>query len=193
MNKKICLNQITLAVLTSLLTYPALAEDKSKGDFFDTEAKSLVIELKRSLLQNLSREISKNGTESAIPFCHTNVKSIAKDAAKEKIKKYEFGRTSHKIRNEKNSPEAWLLPYLEKFQGSFFDQTKVNEYPIIGQLPNGKRFYAEPLFVNAQCLQCHGENLAKNVQEKIQVFYPKDKAIGFKLNEFRGLIWVKEK
>lgn len=193
MNKIYILNLIILGTLISLPTHPVFAEDKSKGDFFDVEAKSLVMELKSSLLQNLSSEISKNGTESAIPFCHTNIKSIAKDAAKDHIKKYDFGRTSHKIRNQKNQPEAWILPYLEKFQGSFFDQSKVSEYSITGQLPNGKRFYAEPLFVNAQCLQCHGENLSKNVQEKIQVFYPQDKATGFKLNEFRGLIWVKEK
>lgn len=188
MNKTLKYFGFAIGILSFM---PVLANETNS--LFDTEAKALVMDLKSNLLKNLTTEISKNGVESAIPFCHTNVKAIAKDAAKDNIHKYEFGRTSHKIRNEKNTAEAWLVPYLEKFKGSFFDQNKVKTYQVSGSLPSGKKFYLEPLFVNAQCLQCHGENVAKNVQEKIQVFYPNDKATGFKLNEFRGLIWVKEK
>lgn len=29
--------------------------------------------------------------------------------------------------------------------------------------------------------------------DKIQKLYPQDKATGFKLNDFRGFVWVKEK
>lgn len=185
---------VKFLVFFQFIAIPIMAESMSNNsDLFQTEAKTLVMDLKSNLLKNLTSEISKNGTEAAIPFCHINVKTIAKDAAKDQMKKYDFGRTSHKIRNEKNKADAWMLPYLEKFQGTYFDQNKTAEYQISGTQKDGKKFYLEPLFVNTQCLQCHGENLAKNVQEKIQIFYPKDQATGFKLNEFRGLIWVKEK
>ncbi|NOT80375.1 MAG: DUF3365 domain-containing protein [Bacteriovoracaceae bacterium] len=60
-------------------------------------------------------------------------------------------------------------------------------------LENGKKTYIEPLFVQAQCLTCHGEGIAPNVAQKIKELYPNDQATGFKLNEFRGLVWIKEK
>lgn len=160
---------------------------------FEKEAADLVMDLKTNLLINLKGEMTKSGTVSAIPFCHVSVGSIAKEAAKERSSKYEFGRTSHKIRNEKNAPAKWIEADLKKFEGTFFQKEKEKSYPITGTLPNGKKYYAEPLFVNTQCLACHGEKLATDVAEKIAVFYPNDKATGFKLNEFRGLIWVKEK
>ena len=92
---------MTILMLSSL---PIMADVTNKNEnIFQKDASALVMDLKSNLLKNLTTEISKNGTEAAIPFCHINVKSIAKDAAKDQIKKYDIGRTSHKIRNENNN------------------------------------------------------------------------------------------
>ncbi len=173
-----------IALLGSTVCYSAT---------FEKEAADLVKDLKLNLLVNLKDEMTKNGPISAIPFCHVSVSSIAKDAAKERVSKYEFGRTSHKLRNEKNAPADWIKADLKKFEGTFYDKEKEASYPVVGKLPNGKKYYAEPLFVNAQCMTCHGEKLNTDLKDKISIFYPNDKATGFKLNEFRGLIWVKER
>jgi hypothetical protein len=160
-------------------------------DTFEIEAKALASDLKMSLMKNLSEKIAKDGPVEAVPFCHANVKSIAKGAAKDRIAKYEFGRTSHRIRNIENAPKTWAEKYLKEFEGK--KKGEVSKTFIIHQLDNSKRVYIEPLYVEAKCLLCHGENVAKNINDKIQELYPKDKAIGFKLGEFRGFIWVKEK
>lgn len=179
-----------LATIFVLLSYYSQAENNSK---FKNEAVSLVNDLKSSLQKELSHQIKNNGIVSAIPFCHTNVKSIAKDSANERFDKYLFGRTSHKIRNDQNAPKDWMLPIIESFKNTTFNNEKTKDYQVLGKLENGKQYYAEPLFVQAQCLSCHGENLNKEVADKINLFYPKDKAIGFKQGEFRGIIWVLEK
>ena len=163
------------------------------ADEFETESKQLATDLKQSLMKNLMGHISSSGVESAIGFCQINVKPIAKEAAKDRINKYEFGRTSHKIRNSANTPKDWMLPLLEQFKTIKFDVTKVSTYSQTGKLPDGKRYYAEPLFVQAQCLACHGENVNASLNKKITALYPEDKATGFKLSEFRGMIWIKEK
>lgn len=155
------------------------------------EAKSLASDLRMSLMQNLSEKISKEGVEQAVPFCHANVKAIAKGAAKDRIEKFEFGRTSHKVRNAANNPQPWADNYLKEFAGSKKGEIK-KDY-ILHKLENGKRVYLEPLYVEAKCLLCHGENVASTVSAKIKELYPNDKATGFKLGEFRGFIWVKEK
>ena len=163
----------------------------SADDQFVTDAKALAGDLKQSLMKNLSEKISKDGVVEAVPFCHANVKVIAKGAAKERIKKYEFGRTSHKIRNVSNNPQPWAMTYLKEFEGKKKGEIKKDH--IIHKLDNGQRIYMEPLYVEAKCLMCHGDNVAQNVSGKIKELYPEDKATGFKLGEFRGFIWVKEK
>ena len=175
---------IIVTLLHSALCY-------STEDLFVKEARSLASDLRVSLMQNLSEKISKDGVKNAVPFCHANVKAIAKGAAKDRINKFEFGRTSHKVRNSANNPLPWADKYLKEFAGSKKGEIK-KEY-ILHDLENGKKVYMEPLYVEAKCLLCHGENVASNVSVKIKELYPNDKATGFKLGEFRGFIWVKEK
>jgi uncharacterized protein (DUF927 family) len=163
----------------------------AQKDNFEKEARALVTDLKMSLMKNLSEKIAKNGAVEAVSFCHANVKHIAKGAAKDRISKFEFGRTSHRVRNTGNIPQSWANEYLKEFEGKKKDEIKKTS--IIHRLSDGKRIYMEPLYVEAKCLLCHGENISKNVSDKIQELYPQDKATGFKLGEFRGFVWVKEK
>lgn len=170
-----------------LITNVAFAQK----DNFKSEAQVLASDLKMSLMKNLSEKIAREGVVEAVPFCHGNVKKIGKNAAKERASKYEFGRTSHKIRNSGNAPQPWAIKYLDQFAGTMKSDT--SERYIIHKLKDSKRVYLEPLYVEAKCLLCHGENVQKNVLAKIQELYPNDLATGFKLGEFRGFIWVKEK
>ncbi len=163
----------------------------AQTDNFESDAKALVRDLKMSLIKNLSEKIAKDGPVEAIPYCHANVRPIAKSAAKDRVDKYEFGRTSHKIRNPGNAPQAWAENYLKEFEGKKMGET--SKKFIIHQLENSKRVYLEPLYVEAKCLLCHGETISENISQKIKEIYPNDKAVGFKLGEFRGFIWVKEK
>ncbi len=174
-------------VLTLLFYSSSYAVD----DNFIKDAKELTSELKMSLMKNLSDKMGKDGVAAAVPFCHANVKLIAKKAAKNKVELYEFGRTSHKLRNSNNSPQPWAHDYLKAFAGRKRGEIK-KDY-IVHKLENGKRVFMEPLYVEAKCLLCHGENVSSNVKDKIQELYPDDKAFGFKLDEFRGFIWIKEK
>jgi hypothetical protein len=160
------------------------------ADNFEVEAKKLASDLKILLMKNLSEKIANEGIIAAIPFCHQNVKPIAKLAAKERLNKFEFGRTSHKIRNAQNAPQPWAESYLKDFQGSF---QKDGKQSLVHKLENGKRIYLEPLYVQVQCLNCHGQTVSADIKEKLSALYPQDQAMGFKLGQFRGFIWVKEK
>jgi hypothetical protein len=180
-----------MKLLIVCLFFSAIVFAQNKPDQFEAEAKAFASDLKMSLVKNLSDKIAKSGVEEAVPFCHANVKPIAKAAAKDRMDKFEFGRTSHKIRNDGNAPKPWAIQYLKEFEGKKKgDSAKTS---IIHQLPDGKRVYMEPLYVEAKCLLCHGENINKSVSDTILKLYPNDKATGFKLGDFRGFIWIKEK
>jgi cytochrome c553 len=156
---------------------------------FATEARKLASDLRTQLMQKLNQQITQGGVAQAVPFCHAQVKPIAKGAAAGREEKYEFGRTSHRVRNAANEPQAWMKPYLERFKGT----TQQQGGPITGKLEDGKNFYLEPVYMQPLCLNCHGEKIKPEVEAKISSLYPQDQARGFKLNEFRGFIWVKEK
>jgi hypothetical protein len=177
---------VKIFIFLLMIVSSVIAQDHS----FQTEASQLAQNLKQTLMKNLKEKISKEGAVAAIPFCHENVKPIAKSAAENMMSKYEFGRTSHKIRNTQNAPQEWMIKYLEKFQESNSSK-KAN--PIIHKFENGKTAYLEPLYVSSECLVCHGDKISSSISSKIKEIYPKDLATGFKLGEFRGMIWIKEK
>ena len=56
---------------------------------FLVEAQQLSRDLKSSLVKNLTEKISSEGPVSAVSYCHTNVKPIAKTAAGDRMKVYE--------------------------------------------------------------------------------------------------------
>lgn len=163
------------------------------NDQFVQEAQDLASSLKTGLVSTLSLKIKEKGIVEAVPFCHEKVSEIAKMSAGDQAHKYDFGRTSHLVRNEKNKPQEWMIPYVEKFKGTTQTKKPKIKFPVIVKLASGKRAYLEPLYVMPMCLQCHGDTLSKEVKAKIKELYPQDKATGFKSGDFRGFIWVKEK
>jgi hypothetical protein len=177
------LNFFFILVLISNLSFSA--------DSFETESAELAQKLKTNLMAELKEKITSSGTLEAISFCHLNVKPLAKSSAGENIKKYSFGRTSHKIRNRENSPDRWIEKYIDTFKsvksGDKFEK------PLIHTFADGKKAYLEPLFVQPMCLSCHGSSISKEVKAEIKKRYPDDQAIGFKVGDFRGFIWVKQK
>ena len=157
---------------------------------FEADAQKLAADLRSGLVKNLSQKIEREGVVNAVAFCHENVKPIAQSAAGGRRQKFDFGRTSHKLRNQSNRPQVWAESYLKEFQGKM--KSEIKKSSIFFE-HDGKRIYLEPLFVEAKCLLCHGEKVSTQVSEKIKSLYPQDQAIGFKQGEFRGFIWVKEK
>lgn len=159
-------------------------------DVFRTEAAQLTHSLKSTLVSELQQKIVTSGHEEAVGFCQINVKPIAKKAVGEYAKKYRYGRTSHKVRSAGNTAEDWMVPYLENFKPlKAHDKLAA---PIVHMFRDGKRAYLEPLFVQPMCLACHGTNVSRGVKSKLSAQYPNDQAVGFKVGDFRGFIWIRE-
>ena len=101
----------------------------------------------------------------------------------------EVGRTSHKVRNPANEPTDLLQAPLDYYLE--MERLGNETSGQITQLPSGEWLYVEPIYTQAMCLACHGENLAPEVQTAINDKYPNDKATGFKEGELRGMFWLK--
>jgi cytochrome c553 len=62
------------------------------------------------------------------------------------------------------------------------------------QEKNGRNQGYYPILTETMCLQCHGKpgvDISANTMAKLKQLYPSDKAIGYGVNELRG-IWVIE-
>ena len=174
-----------------LITLSLLFSQASIAQEFKEKAPLVTQALKKNLMGSLAKKISQEGATAAVDFCHLNVKPLGQKTSQEFNGKYDFGRVSHKIRNPKNAPQDWMKPYLEKFKDK--KQSSPDSSAFFHTQKDGTLVYLEPLWVAPMCLQCHGENVALSVSSEIKKRYPKDEARGFKVGDFRGFIWVKEK
>ncbi len=105
-----------------------------------------------------------------------------------KVHKANIKRVSDKPRNQNNKANAVELTHIETFKTMVANQQEVTA--IVDESGNFVNFYY-PITTNAMCLQCHGKldnELKSDTYETIKGLYPNDKAIGYDLNQVRG-IW----
>jgi hypothetical protein len=164
-----------------LLSSVLFASDTTE---FEKEAQAILGPIKKAFMGELT-EGMKKGAYDAVEMCHLKVPHIAEANFNEK---YEYGRTSSKIRNPNNEPKEWLKPILAEYEKS------TEQKPLAPKviLVENRKAYVEPIYIKGMCLQCHG-SLQGSVEKKIKNLYPKDQATGFKLGEFRGLFWLIER
>lgn len=146
------------------------------------EAQEVLMPFKKELMKTLKTSFKNGGVAGAVDKCHVEAPKIA---VRHSSKTYEIGRTSHKFRNPNNKPEKWMEGVL-----SDYERSKSKEGRIVVQ--DGVSYYVEPIYVKGLCLNCHG-NLSERTQKLISSKYPEDKAHGYKINDFRGVFWLKSK
>lgn len=144
---------------------------------------------KAILGKNLMGQIQKNGTEAAMDFCH--VKAIPLTDSMAKVHNANIKRVTDKPRNKDNQANKEELEYIAHFKSVVAS----NEEPdaIVIENENDVRFYY-PITTNAMCLQCHGkptESITPKTLLTLKERYPNDKAIGYSLNEVRGIWSIK--
>jgi hypothetical protein len=124
----------------------------------------------------------EDGPEAAIEVCQIVAPEIAEEVSSAGV---ELGRTSHKLRNERNVPRDWMQPLLDDYVA-----TPGKTEPEVVHLKDGGVGYVEPIFVKRMCLACHGSAISPGVVSLIDEYYPRDQARDFKEGDFRGLFWV---
>ncbi|GGG93489.1 hypothetical protein GCM10011416_08290 [Polaribacter pacificus] len=136
--------------------------------------------------KNLMATIQKEGTVAALRFCNEQAYPLTDSMAVQHnaiIK-----RVSDKPRNLANLASFKEKEYIEIFKK---DALKNKESEPILVENNGIVSFYYPIKTNASCLQCHGKpnsNIQKNTLAALKKLYPNDKAIGYNINEVRG-IW----
>ena len=137
--------------------------------------------------KNLTEAIQKKGTTYAVDFCNTRAYPLT-DSMSKKFNVL-LKRVTDKERNRANRANESELEILSAMKKNI-DEGKSPEPQLVRNIGKVTAYYA--ITTTALCLQCHG-NKDKDINtetfNKIRTLYPSDNAIGYGINQLRG-IWA---
>ncbi|WP_457640288.1 Tll0287-like domain-containing protein [Persephonella sp.] len=154
-------------------------------DFGEDASQMLLSELK----SELKKALKTKGPVDAIEVCSKKALTITQEVAEE-IGDIQIKRTSFKYRNPNNKPDQYEAQALKFFEETLKKTGKLPPYYI--QKVDGEYRYYKPLKIQPVCLTCHGDpkHMDEKVVQKLKELYPQDKATGYKIGDFRGVIRV---
>ncbi len=149
-------------------------------------------ELGTQLKSKLVSTMQSSGPDAAIAVCNLEAINITADISDKN--NLVVGRTSLKIRNPANKPDAWETKQLEWFESqlaSGVDVKTLEKNEIVKE--KGKKIfrYMKAIPMQEPCMLCHGEVISTAIKEKINDLYPQDQATGYKVGELRGAFTIK--
>ncbi len=141
---------------------------------------------KAELGKNLMSAIQKKGTPEAVVFCNKRAYPITDSVATSH--RATIKRASDRPRNPKNQATKRELDAIARFKKAIAANQDCE--PITTVVNNNTILYY-PITTKSMCLQCHG-NPATDIQPAVLTaitqLYPQDKAVGYGVNEVRG-VW----
>jgi hypothetical protein len=156
-----------------------------------SDAKTFMESLKSVLI----KEIQTHGIVSAVSVCSDTAQLLTNNYGISKgiyIK-----RVSFKNRNPMNVPDEFESKVLKMFE-EMYSKNQINpetEYvELIEEDGISKVRYMKPIFVQPECLNCHGteEQISTQVKDAINKIYPDDKAKGYQMGDLRGAVSIQK-
>lgn len=144
--------------------------------------------LTSELISNLAAAIEEGGAAHAIDFCSERALPLTADVA-ERLG-VGLKRTSSRVRNPANAPDASERAALEHFEAARAEGAPLPA-DYLQRLAGETRYY-RPIVVAELCTACHGEasTLDQEVRARLQTRYPDDQATGYRAGDFRGVLRV---
>ena len=174
-----------LAILLSLFVAGTLSE--APIDPHVLEARELVNQFFGSLKGELQAALNEGGPVTAISVCKLKAPRLTKEFSS--LTGWYIARTSLKLRNPNNHPDAWEKQVMEQFltrQTNGEPLTNM-EYSEVILIDGRKIFrYMKAIEVMDLCLNCHGENVKPEIKRILTQLYPNDQATGFTKGDLRG-------
>ena len=187
------MKRVVLAAVIATLTMTAAASAQDDVKARTDAARAAAMDYGARLLAELQKAIAAGGPVNALGVCNVAAPKLAAEKSAEHH--MTIRRTSLRLRQPKDAPDAWELKQLQDFErrkaagenpakieiATYVDEGGTKLFRFMKAIPTG------PI-----CLACHGENLAPAVAAKLKELYPGDRATGFKIGDLRGAFSVTE-
>ena len=180
---------IVLVAMIGLNCVNTKVSSSSDKQYYLDLGKNISSTTQAVLGKNLMNAMAKGGTEYALEFCNSKAYPLTDSMAL--VHKTSIKRVSDKTRNPQNRANSLeksvIVSIKEQLKNGETPKSEIREV-------KGKMVAYYPIVTNAMCLQCHGkvnQTVQQKTFEKINDYYPKDQALGYDVNQLRGL-WVVE-
>lgn len=152
-------------------------------------------QLVAALLPVVKGAMEEGGPTKAVEVCHTKAMPLTESALAGLPAVTAVKRTSLRVRNPDNAPDAAELSALQHVK-KLVDSGEAAPPLLVQRIgaadaPEEWRVY-RPLVVLPLCVTCHGEveSMPESLQNVLAERYPHDEATGYKEGDWRGLIRV---
>jgi len=180
--------KIRVALLAAGLMTAAPSFAGADTEALSADARGIVKGFFTNLKGELQAGMKSGGPVHAVEVCNIKAPAIAADASK--ISGWEVGRTSLRLRNPDNAPDAWEQKILEWFEALREEgqDPATMEYAEVRDTADGRVFrYMKAIPQGEVCMVCHGgESVPPEVEAKIARLYPQDEARGYAPGDIRG-------
>ena len=150
-------------------------------------------EFMQTLKQELQSGMQEGGPINAISVCNLSAPAIANTYSVSRG--WDVGRTSLKVRNPANAPDAWERSVLESFEErktAGEDPAKMEYHEVVRQDGVKELRYMKAIPTAKLCLACHGENVDSITRTRLEKLYPEDQALGYKAGDIRGAFSISQ-
>jgi hypothetical protein len=148
--------------------------------------------LGKGLMTALFGALEAGGPTAALAFCADSAPALT---ARYQADGIDVHRTSLKVRNPRNAPDSVEVRVLDRLAELHATGALPPEYVEIRRLATGTRElrYFRPIRVQPGCLTCHGpvEGIAPEIGTVLADRYPDDAAVGYAVDDLRGVIAVR--
>lgn len=185
--------QRLLTVIT--LSLATIIPDSYAADYAAevTASRETVKEFMQTLKQELQASMQEGGPINAVSVCNLTAPGIANTYGVRNG--WDVGRTSLKLRNPDNAPDAWERSTLESFEErkrAGEDPMKMEHHEVVRQDGVSELRYMKAIPTGRLCLACHGEQIDLNVKTRLEKLYPYDQALGYREGDLRGAFTIRQ-
>lgn len=159
------------------------------------EMRNTSMEFMKELKGILIEKIQQEGILSAVAVCSDTAQLLTNEFGL--LRGVFVKRVSFNNRNLNNFPDDYEKGILNKFtmMHKKNNLTEASEsIEIMFEDETKYLRYMKPIFIQAECLNCHGgeAEMQQQTRELIAEKYPNDKAIDYKSGDLRGAISIKK-
>jgi hypothetical protein len=144
-----------------------------------------------ALFQELQKSLAEGPPEQAIHVCGGVAQKVTDRVRREQG--ITVRRTSLRVRNPKNAPDAYEKAWLERAR-TRKDIPPEGESAVV-VAPDGHEDlrFMRPVYLAEMCAKCHGipQEITPAARVALVERYPKDEAVGYKPGDLRGVVSVR--
>ena len=169
---------------------PAMTAEDDMGSRI-ASSRAAIESLAGALAEQLSAAVAEGGPAAAVQVCSLAAPALADSVSSDRG--WRIGRTSLRVRNPANAPDAWERAVLHDFEArkaEGADPTLLDYAEIVTADDRRSFRYMKAIVTGMTCIACHGSDLAPDIRARLDTLYPEDQARGFAPGDLRGAFTI---